>query len=84
MSFRFLFRHKKDMSETGSAVPFPFSMYNLKLYIIMKNQKEQGFLEVIGFDGSTKQMLREIGIGAILGLGLLVACSVGEYINSLY
>lgn len=50
----------------------------------MKNQKEQGFLEVIGFDGSTKQMLREIGIGAILGLGLLVACSVGEYINSLY
>jgi len=29
-------------------------------------------------------MLREIGIGAILGLGLLVACSVGEYINSLY
>lgn len=50
----------------------------------MKNQKEHGFLEVIGFDGSTKHLLREIGIGAILGLGLLVACSVGEYINSLY
>lgn len=46
----------------------------------MKKNDCKDFFEAMGFeDGSdVKMMLRQIGIGMVMGLALLAACGIGE------
>ena len=44
----------------------------------MKKNDCKDFFETIGLEGSMKEMLKQIGFGMLLGLGLLLACCLGE------
>ena len=50
----------------------------------MKKNGTKDFFEAMGFeDGSDmKMMLKQLGFGMVLGLALLVACGIGEFLTN--
>ena len=49
----------------------------------MKQNECKDFFEVIGLEGSVKEMLKQVGVGMVIGLSLLAVIGVGDWIGRL-
>ena len=44
----------------------------------MKKNDCKDFFEAVGLEGSVKEMLKQIGFGMLIGLGLIAVLGLGE------
>ena len=49
----------------------------------MRKNDCKDFFEVIGLEGSVSEMLKQIGVGMVIGLALLAVIGVGDWIGRL-
>lgn len=43
-------------------------------------KETRDMMREMGFEGSTKQIMMQVGLGAVLGIALLGCCAVGEWL----